>query len=78
VPPLAVDLGFRLGPLISSRKNGSTPSVRAGRCNARPTILAGAPASARAAALARNPARSAIARIRCRVVSDTPGRPFRA
>src|SRR5690349_24085988 len=41
-------------------------------------MKAGAPASARAAALARKPTRSAIARMRARVCSETPGRSFSA
>src|SRR4051794_27271268 len=59
-------------------KKGSMPSIRAGRHRARPTALAVAPESARAALLGLNPISAAIARIRCRVASDTPGWPFSA
>src|SRR5688572_9014567 len=59
-------------------KNGSTPSVRAGRQSARPTAWAAAPDSARAALLGLKPISSAMARMRRRVASDTPGWPLSA
>jgi hypothetical protein len=54
-------------------KNGSMPSTRAGRHRARPTALAVALDRARAALLALKPISAAIARMRVRVASETPG-----
>jgi hypothetical protein len=65
-------------PLTSSMKNGSIPRIRAGRWRARPIAFAAAPDSARAALFGRQPISSAMARIRCRVCGDTPGRSLRA
>ena len=65
-------------PLIRPMKNGSMPRMRAGRHRVRPTALALAPESARAALLGLKPISRAMATIRCRVASDTPGWPLRA
>src|SRR4051812_3728981 len=59
-------------------KNGSTPRIRAGRRNTMPTVLLGAPVSARAAPFGFHPISAAIASTRRRVASDTPGCPLRA
>src|SRR5262245_36502283 len=59
-------------------KNGSTLRIRAGRLSVRPTAAALAPDRARAALFGLKPISRAIAMIRCRVASDTPGWPFRA
>ncbi len=59
-------------------KNGSMPSVRAGRAMTRPIESARDWPSARAALCGRHCICSAIARIRARVCSLTPGRPFSA
>src|SRR4051812_47202274 len=57
---------------------GSMPRIRAGRHRVRPTARALAPERARAALLGLNPISCAIATIRCRVASETPGCPFSA
>ena len=59
-------------------KNGSSASVRAGRASTSPQASARAADSARAARFGYQPSSSAIARIRSRVSSETPGRPFSA
>jgi hypothetical protein len=65
-------------PAIRSVKNASAPRERAGRASAKPTALARAPTSARAAELGCHPFSSTIPRMRCLVSSLTPGRPLRA
>src|SRR3954452_21941486 len=57
---------------------GSMPRIRAGRQRVRPTARALAPDRARAALFGLKPISSAIAMMRCRVASDTPGCPFSA
>src|SRR4029450_4808266 len=52
--------------------------IRAGRLKVSPTAFALALDSARAALLGLKPISRAIATIRCRVASDTPGWPLRA
>ena len=59
-------------------KNGSMPSVRAGRSITRPNTPALPAVSARAALLGWKPISSAIARIRSLVAAETPGCPFSA
>src|SRR5687768_9348139 len=59
-------------------KNGSMLSMRAGRHRVRPTARALAPDRARAALLGLKPISCAMATMRCRVASDTPGCPFSA
>src|SRR3954454_2062948 len=63
---------------MNSMKNGSSAMVLAGRARMRPQASARAAESARAARFGYQPSSSAIARIRSRVSSDTPGRPFSA
>jgi hypothetical protein len=63
---------------MSSMKNGSMPSARAGRQIARPMAYAAAPESARAAVFGFQPSSSAMARTRARVASETPAWPLRA
>ena len=59
-------------------KNGSMPSVRAGRSITRPNTPDLPAVSARAALLGWKPISSAIARIRSLVAAETPGWPFSA
>ncbi len=59
-------------------KNGSTPRVGVGRAMTHPTAWARDTVSERAATLGAQPISSAIAMIRARVCSDTPGRPLSA
>ena len=59
-------------------KNGSMPSVRAGRSITRPNTPDLPTVSARAALLGWKPISSAIAMIRSRVAAETPGWPFSA
>ena len=59
-------------------KNGSRASAFAGRANTRPHASARSTDRARAARFGYQPSSPAIARIRSLVVSETPGRPFRA
>ena len=68
----------RSSPAMNRMKNGSTPSVSAGRAMTRPTVCARAPDSDRAARLGRHPISSAISRMRRRVSAETPGRPLSA
>ena len=65
-------------PAMNSMKNGSSASVRAGRASTSPHASARAADSARAARFGYQPSSCAIARIRSRVSSETPGRPFSA
>ena len=65
-------------PAMNSMKNGSSASVEAGRARISPQASAREAESERAARLGYQPSSSAIARIRSRVSSETPGRPLRA
>jgi hypothetical protein len=65
-------------PDSSFMKNGSTPSVEAGRAMTRPRAPAREADRARAALLGRQPMSAASLRTRWRVASETPGRPLRA
>jgi hypothetical protein len=60
-------------PLIRPMNQGSMPRIRAGRLRVRPTARAVAPDRARAALLGLKPISCAMATIRCRVASETPG-----
>src|SRR5690242_11871725 len=57
---------------------GSMPRMRAGRHRVRPTARALAPDRARAALFGLNPISCAMATMRCRVASETPGCPLSA
>ncbi len=63
---------------MNSMKNGSSASVEAGRARISPQASAREAESERAARLGYQPSSSAIARIRSRVSSETPGRPLSA
>ena len=63
---------------MNSMKNGSSAIVRAGRASTSPHASARAAESARAARFGYQPSSFAIARIRSRVSSETPGRPLSA
>ena len=65
-------------PARNSGKNASTASVRGGRESTSPHAFARDAESERAALFGRQPSSSAISRMRFRVSSDSPGRPFRA
>ena len=65
-------------PLIRPMNHGSMPRIRAGRHRVRPTARALAPESARAALFGLKPISWAMATMRCRVASETPGWPFSA
>ena len=63
---------------MNSMKNGSSAIVLAGRARISPQASAREAERARAARFGYQPSSSAIARIRSRVSSETPGRPFSA
>ena len=65
-------------PARNSMKKGSSARVCAGRARTSPHASARAAESARAARFGYQPSSSAMARMRSRVPSDTPGRPFSA
>nr|WP_264295183.1 hypothetical protein [Microbispora sitophila] len=68
----------RSSPAMNRMKNGSTPSVSAGRAMIRPTLCARDPDRDLAAALGRQPISLAMSRMSLRVSADTPGRPLSA
>ena len=68
----------RSTPARKRRKNGSTSSVSTWRASSRPIAPARARLSARAGALGLQPSSAAASRIRARVASPTPRRPFMA
>ena len=63
---------------MNSMKNGSSAIVAAGRARMRPQASAREAERARAARFGYQPSSSAMARIRSRVSSETPGRPLSA
>ena len=65
-------------PAMNSMKNGSSESVVSVRASTSPQAWARATESARAALFGYQPISSAIARIRARVLSESPGRSLSA
>jgi len=65
-------------PEISCMKKDSMPRMRAGRSTTSPSAPARPSDRARAALLGCQPYSAAMARMRRRVFSETPGRPFSA